>query len=116
MHVVLFQIHPRSDVDELAYGAAFEEMMRLVAEIRGFVSFQGFTGEDGSELALAHFETEDAIKQWREQPRHSETRERGRHEFFESYDITIAEVSRHYHWKRGEPAPSFPDQSQLRRT
>jgi heme-degrading monooxygenase HmoA len=117
MHVVLFEIHPKADVDEVAYGAAFEEMMALVADIPGFVRFQGFSGEDGTELAVAHFENEEAVKRWREQPQHVATRERGRNEFFESYDITIAVVSRQYSWRRGEPQPSFdePDQGSVGR-
>jgi heme-degrading monooxygenase HmoA len=111
LKVVVFEIHPRSDVDQEAYDAAFEEMVELVAQIPGFVSIQGFTGEGGTELALARFEDDEAIRKWREQPRHVETRDRGRSEFFESYDITIATVSRHYHWVRGEPPPLFEEPS-----
>ena len=113
MKIVVFEIHPRSDVDQEAYGAAFEEMVELVAEVHGFVSIQAFTGEGGTELALARFEDDEAIRRWREQPRHVETRDRGRNEFFESYDITIATVSRHYQWVRGESPPLLDEPSLL---
>ena len=46
------------------------------------------------------FETPEAITAWRDQPDHVATRERGRGEFFESYEITIATVNRHYDWQR----------------
>jgi heme-degrading monooxygenase HmoA len=99
MEVVLFQIHTRSDVDEAAYNSAFEEMLEHVSTIPGFVGIEGFSGEDGSELAVAWFESEEAIARWREHPRHVQTRRRGKEEFFESYQITVATVSRRYGWK-----------------
>ncbi len=104
MEVVLFRIRTRADVDLAEYGAAFQRMLELVSEIPGFVGIEGFTGEDGSELALATFETEEAIAQWREQPEHVATRRRGREEFFASYDITIATVHRHYGWTADQAA------------
>jgi heme-degrading monooxygenase HmoA len=99
MEVVLFRIRTRPEVDQAAYNAAFEQMLQLVAEVPGFMGIEGYTGEDGSELAVARFESEDAISVWREHPKHVETRRRGREEFFESYDITVATVSRHYDWQ-----------------
>lgn len=99
MEVVLFRIRTRADVDEAAYAAAFERMLELVSTIPGFVSIDGFTGEDGSELALARFENEEAITAWREHPEHVATRRRGREEFFEAYQITVATVSREYGWE-----------------
>ena len=100
MEIVLFKIHTREDIDQTEYEAAFERMLALVSEIPGFVGIEGYRGEDGSELAVARFETSEAIAAWRDQPEHAATRERGRSEFFESYDITIATVKRHYDWQR----------------
>ena len=105
--VVMFQIQPRADVDEAAYGAAFEEMVALVSQIPGFLSITGYTGEGGSEMAFARFAHDEAIVQWREQEKHVETRNRGREEFFEAYHITIATVTREYSWRRGEAPPIF---------
>ena len=101
MEIVLFKIRTREDLDVNEYEAAFERMLELVSEIPGFVDIAGFTGEDGSELAVARFETPEAISLWRDQPEHAATRERGRAEFFESYDITIATINRQYDWTRG---------------
>ncbi len=57
-------------------------------------------GEDGTELAVARFESTDVIDAWREQPDHVRARERGREEFFASYEITIATVHKQYGWSR----------------
>lgn len=100
MEIVLFRIRTRPDVDEAAYGEAFEHLLERVNEVPGFVDITGYTGEDGSELAVARFETPEAIARWRDDPDHAATRRRGREEFFDAYDITIATVWRHYDWSR----------------
>jgi heme-degrading monooxygenase HmoA len=100
MEIVLFKIRTRDDIDVAEYNATFESMLALVSEIPGFVDIAGYAGEDGSELAVARFENPQAIAEWRDQPQHAATRERGRAEFFESYDITIATVNRQYDWHR----------------
>jgi heme-degrading monooxygenase HmoA len=108
MYVVLFHIRTRPEVDEDAYGQAFEEMLATVAAVPGFISIEGFTGEDGSEMAVVRFESEEAIVAWRNHPDHVRTRDRGREEFFDSYEIAVAEVTRAYAWRRGDPPPVFP--------
>lgn len=100
MEIVLFRIRTRPDVDERAYGEAFERMLERVQRIPGFVDITGYTGEDGSEMAIGRFESREAIEAWRDDPEHVATRRRGRAEFFDAYDITIATVWRHYDWKR----------------
>lgn len=98
MEVVLFRIRTRQNVDQAEYVRSYERMVRLVREIPGFVSVEEFASEDGTELAVARFENTDAIDAWREQPDHVLTRQRGREEFFASYEITIATVHRQYGW------------------
>lgn len=71
-------------------------MVELVHGIDGLVSVEEFTAADGSELAVARFESTEAIDAWREQPDHVRTRERGREELFAAYDITIATVHKQY--------------------
>jgi heme-degrading monooxygenase HmoA len=95
---VLFKIHPRDDIDAAAYQHTFERMLELVQEVDGFRGIEGFSGEDGSELAVAWFDSDKAIAEWRLQPEHLTAQERARREFFASYRITIAEVGRQYEW------------------
>jgi heme-degrading monooxygenase HmoA len=104
MEIVLFHIRTRPDLDEEQYQAAFERMLELVAQVPGFLGIEGFTGEDGSELAVARFETPEAIEQWRTQPEHLRTQERGRTEFFASYEITIATAWKQYGWPVADAA------------
>jgi heme-degrading monooxygenase HmoA len=104
MEVVLFKIHTRPDLDEEEYQRTFEHMLELVSQVPGFAGIEGYSGEDGSELAVARFESPEAIAEWRDHPEHVRTRQRGREEFFASYDITIATIGRQYSWvASGEP-------------
>jgi heme-degrading monooxygenase HmoA len=98
MEIVLFHIRTRPDVDQDAYQKAFERMLELVSEVPGFSGIEGFAGEDGSELAVARFETREAIETWRTDPEHVATQQRGRDEFFDSLEITIATAWKHYTW------------------
>jgi len=102
MLVVLFKIRARADVDEAAYEAAFLQMLDRVGQIRGYLGFESYTGEDGTELGVATFEDDIALADWREEPDHVATRRRGHDEFFEAYDITVATVGRHYAWSRSD--------------
>ncbi len=103
MEIVLFRIRTRDDIDAEEYSKTFEQMLQLVSEIPGFNRIHGYTGEDGTELAVAEFESPEAIAAWRDHPAHVRTRQRGREEFFAEYDITIATVSRHYSWSLAQP-------------
>jgi heme-degrading monooxygenase HmoA len=104
MEVVVFKIRTRPDIDTEEYDRAFDHMLELVAEFPGFIEIESFQGEDGTELALAKFESPDAIAEWRDHPEHVLTRQRGREEFFEAYEITIATVWREYRWPLVEDA------------
>lgn len=98
MKVVLFRMRLRDDIDAAAYQRTFEQMFELVQAVPGFRGIDGFTGEDGSELAVAWFDSDESIAEWKRQPQHLAAQERARREFFASYDITIADIDRQYEW------------------
>jgi heme-degrading monooxygenase HmoA len=60
-------------VSEQEYQRSFERMLDLVSGIPGFIGIEGFAGEDGSELAVARFDSPEAIATWRDQPEHVRT-------------------------------------------
>ena len=105
MEVVLFKIRRRPDIDLEEYERTFGEMLEIVSQMPGFKGIEGYAGEDGSELAVATFDSPEAIAAWRDEPEHTRTQERGRQEFFSAYDITIATVWRSYSW----PPEDEPD-------
>jgi heme-degrading monooxygenase HmoA len=96
MVITLFRSELRADIDQAAYEAAFGEMYELASQMPGFISIDGYSGSDGSELAVVCFESEETLRAWREHPEHVKTQERARAEFYTAYQITVAEVTRSY--------------------
>jgi heme-degrading monooxygenase HmoA len=110
--IVLFRIVPRKGVDSGAYERAFQQMVAEVSASEGFLGMEGYAAEDGTELAVARFRSVADVRSWRDHPLHVLTRERGRNEFFQSYEITIAEAGRTYAWDletddTSEPPPAY---------
>jgi heme-degrading monooxygenase HmoA len=52
---------------------------------------------------VVRFESAETLERWRTDPRHLAMQERGRTEFYDEYEITVAEVSRSH---RYPPAPA----------
>ena len=98
MVLVTFKVRARDDVDYDAFGKVSARMMELVTQMPGFHWIEWYASADdpGTQLALALFESREAVKAWREHPEHREAQNRGKGEFFERYRIQIADLARQY--------------------
>jgi heme-degrading monooxygenase HmoA len=89
MIVALFRTYLRPQAELEALGVLHQRMHALVTTMPGFISVKMFTAEDGEVLALAEFESLDALKAWKEHPEHVVAQQRGREEFFAEYRAQI---------------------------
>ena len=96
MIIVLIRTAFRKDVDMVEYGAVSARMNELAQTIPGFISIKGYAAEDGDEISIARFETEEALVAWRDHPEHLEAQRKGRERFFSSYDVQVCAVTRAY--------------------
>jgi len=94
--IVLFRNNPRADIDQAEYESAFVKMLELAQQMPGFVSIDGYSGSDGSELAVVRFESEETLAAWKNHPEHVEMQARAREAFYDSYHITVATQIREY--------------------
>ena len=62
MIVLLFKSQLRADIDAQDYQATRARMMDLVNTIPGFISYETFRADDGKTLAIARFESEEALE------------------------------------------------------
>jgi heme-degrading monooxygenase HmoA len=96
MIVALLKTRLRPDADSAAYGALGARMYEIVSGMAGFLSAEFFSAEDGQELTIARFESEQALTAWREQPEHLVAQHRGLAEFYASVEVQICELVREY--------------------
>ncbi len=99
MVLVVFGTKMRDDADLEEYARHQERMRALVQETPGFISIKGFVGEDGEEISIARFESDEAVKLWRSHPEHLLTQRRAREAFYASYWIQVSTTIRDYAWK-----------------
>jgi heme-degrading monooxygenase HmoA len=100
MVVVLFGTKMRSDADLDEYNRRSKRMNELVRQIPGFISIKGFVADDGNEVSIARFESEQALDRWRFQPEHVETQRRAREAFYETYWVQVCRTVRDYEFSR----------------
>jgi heme-degrading monooxygenase HmoA len=96
--VVIFR-SLRTDDNEALYAEWSQRMNKAVTGIDGYISHVGYRDRETREgVTIAYFETEEAIRMWREFPDHLEAQELGRDSFYESYSVEVAEVVRAYRY------------------
>jgi heme-degrading monooxygenase HmoA len=97
--MTVFRSTLRVDVSD-DYFTLADELLERAKNIEGFVEQKVFVAEDGERLTLVLFDTETAHEQWRNDPVHRAAQQRGREEFYDAYDVTVAATERRHVWRR----------------
>lgn len=77
----------------------------LAVKMPGFISIKTFSAEDGERVSLVEFESEEAVRAWREQADHREAQEMGRKLFYSEYHIQVCRPIRDYSFPKKTGAP-----------
>ncbi len=83
-----------------AYREAAARMRSLAAAMPGFVSFKTFSAEDGERVSIIEFESEEALRAWREHPEHRKAQTLGRNSFYTEYRIQVCSILRQREHRR----------------
>jgi heme-degrading monooxygenase HmoA len=102
MVTVIFRSYLRSDADMALVETTGQRIYQLGSAMPGFVSYKEFAAADGEALTLVEFDTAEHLNAWRNQSEHRDAQERGRREFFSSYDICVCEPQRRYRFSAAE--------------
>ncbi|MDJ0944486.1 MAG: antibiotic biosynthesis monooxygenase [Kiloniellales bacterium] len=83
-------------------------MRELVTQVNGFLTFERFNSatDEDKILALAFFESEDAVALWRNSLEHRKAQKLGRARYFTEYRLRMATVTRDYTKSDRAEAPS----------
>ena len=92
--VTVFRSRLRPGV-EAEYQRLAEAMSELARAMDGFIDEKLFVAADGERVTIVRFADWASHRAWADHPAHRGAQRRGRDEFYESYDITIAEESAH---------------------
>ena len=92
----------RNGQGEADYAAAADAMFELVQKQPGFLGAESTRGADGFGITVAYFDSEENIRLWRNHTEHAATRERGKREWYEHFEVRVAKVERAYNGPRSE--------------
>lgn len=96
MYVALFWGKVRPEWQDERYAALGLRMFQRVSESPGFVALHRLEVPDGRELAIAYFETKEAMEAWYNHPEHRAVETIGRRDILEDYTIEVLEMVRSY--------------------
>ena len=83
---------PRFDAEHAAEGA---RLRALAVEQFGCRSFMSCT-ENGVEIAVSYWDSEEQIIAWKQHPDHLAAQRRGCHEWYGNYQVQVVRIVRQY--------------------
>lgn len=96
-YVVIFTSQ-HTEVDA-GYAEAAQRMLELAAQQPGFLGVES-ARSDGLGITLSYWQSEEAIRAWREHAEHSVVREQGRADWYAAFATRVAKVERAYSFSR----------------
>jgi heme-degrading monooxygenase HmoA len=92
--VTVFRSRLRPEALE-AYRLVAQRMAELVETMEGFEG-SSYYSNGADRVTIVRFRDEACQAAWATHPEHVAAKERGRHEFYESYELTVATETLHY--------------------
>jgi heme-degrading monooxygenase HmoA len=92
--IVIGDLKLRHDASIDEHNRLGERMYGIVSELPGFLSVKSFRSDDGEELTVFRFASEDALEAWRTHPEHVETMKRGHADFYVSGHLEVCKIIR----------------------
>ena len=100
-YAVIFSSRCRGDGDD-GYAEAAARMDALVREQPGFLGAESARDGEGFGITVAYFDSEAAIRAWRDHGEHARTRAEGRARWYDGFAVRVAKVERAYDWERSD--------------
>ena len=94
---------------EADYHAAADALFAIVQGQPGFLGVESTRDGDGFGITVAYFDSEENIRRWRNEATHAATRERGKREWYEHFEVRVAKVERAYGGPHNEAVAATAD-------
>ena len=89
--VIFSSVRTSGDND---YSEMSDRMVELARQQEGFLGVESARNEIG--ITVSYWSDLESIRKWRENMEHSVAREKGRNEWYQSFNVRIAKVERDY--------------------
>ena len=97
MYAIIFEVWPYASGKERYFELA-AQLKIILATQPGFISVERFQSlmDEEKLLSLSFWESEEAIKGWREQLDHLQAQKEGKEKLFRAYRIRVVKMMRDY--------------------
>jgi heme-degrading monooxygenase HmoA len=82
-----------------AYAKTGQRMRELAEQMPGFVRIDSVQ-QGVREITVSYWESAEALATWRDHPDHRAAQQRGRREWYETYDVHVCRVERAREFER----------------
>lgn len=97
---VLVAFISQRTVDDAGYAKMSEHMVELVQGIDGFLGMDSVRDSNGKGITTGYFRDAAALAEWRTKFEHRQAMQLGRENWYESYQLHVANVERSYEWEK----------------
>jgi heme-degrading monooxygenase HmoA len=108
MVLTIFRSRLRPE-NEKEYAEWATRIHDLAVTMPGFISIKTFAAEDGERVSIVEFESQEAVRHWRDQADHREAQELGRKAFYSEYRIQVCQPIRDYSFPKKTGAAATSD-------
>lgn len=98
MIVTVFRSRVKPEARE-EYGQWARRMSELARSMPGYLSHKGFVADDGEQVTVVEFESEEAMRAWAVHSEHVEAKKKGRKDFYIEYRVQVCSVVRDSRFK-----------------
>lgn len=99
MVVVIFRSRLK-EAPTADYAAMAQELLQRAQGMAGFVDFKSFTADDGENVSIIHWESQETLRLWTDDLRHAVAQRLGRESWYQFFSVEVAEVARSYRFDR----------------
>lgn len=93
-----------NDESHDGYDVTAERMVRLAADMPGYLGIESVRGEDGFGITVSYWESEEAIAAWKAKDEHLVAQQKGMTAWYDHYELRVAKVERAYSGPDGRAA------------
>lgn len=93
----------RVDAHGADYAATSERMTELARSMPGFLGVESMRDAEGVGITVSYWQSEEAIRNWREHAEHRVAQKDGRHRFYQWYELRVCRVERATSFRSARP-------------